>query len=264
MAEADVLRPPVRFAARARLPALQAAVVAVVVLAWWAASASGPYWAYIVSSPANVGATLLEWSQDGERWHDLWVTLQEAVLGYLLGIVAAVVAVALLCTNDFVYSVAKPFIGALNAMPKPALAPLFIIWLGITLSAKVYFVATAVFFIVFYGVALGVRSIGRDYLVNARLLGASRLWILGQVYVPAVFVWLMSSLRLATTFALLTATIAEYMGSNAGVGYQILVGQANLDATRVLAGVIVIAAVSLVLDTVLRSVEAHYSAWRLF
>jgi NitT/TauT family transport system permease protein len=244
--------------------ATQLALVTVVLTAWTLVSMSSSYWEFVLSSPSKVAVQLWEWAQDGTRWLDVRTTLTEAVLGYLLGALAAIVVVSALAPSEWLQRLTIPFISLLQAIPFVVLAPLFIVWFGIGLRSKVYFVAALCFFLVFVGLFEGLRSVDRIYVNSVKTLGGGPFELIRHVYVPAVFAWFMASLRLASQLALLAACVAEYLGSQQGIGFLISSGQSTLNSTRVLSGVLVIACVAVIIDRVLFRIERRFSSWRLF
>jgi NitT/TauT family transport system permease protein len=231
---------------------------------WQIGGSADGYWNLVFSSPANVLATLLKWVSDPAWWQHLWTTLEEAALGYLLGVSLALALVAAVAPYPVVGRFLGPFIAALNSLPKIALAPLFILWFGIKLQSKVYFVASLICFIVFHGVLSGLRTIDPDLLANTRMLGASRAQLLVEVYIPAILTWIIASLRLSLAWALLSAVIAEYLGSNKGLGFLVATGQQSLQANVVIAGILVVATVSVALDRLLIHAERRMTQWRAF
>jgi NitT/TauT family transport system permease protein len=242
----------------------QLLLVIAVLLGWQAASSVSAYWKFVLSSPTEVSSLLAHWATSSERWGDLWVTVREAVFGYLLGVGGALVLVCLLLPSAWAQSFITPFVSVLNALPKIVLGPLFIVWFGIGVTGKVYFVASTVFFLAFFGLYAGLTSVDPRFVDNARALGARWSSLVRMVYVPAVLNWLIATLRLSAQWALLTAVIAESLGSTRGIGYQIALGGELLNNTLVLTGVIAIALVALIVDRVLRYLERRYSVWRLF
>jgi NitT/TauT family transport system permease protein len=244
--------------------ATQVALVAVALAAWTLISVSSNYWEFVLSSPSKVAKQLWAWAQDGTRWADLQATLTEAVLGYLLGALAAIVVVSTLAPSEWLQRLTIPFISLLQAIPFVVLAPLFIVWFGIGLRGKVYFVASLCFFLIFVGLFEGLRSVDRIYVNSVKTLGSGPFELIRHVYVPAVFAWFMASLRLASQLALVSACVAEYLGSNKGIGFLISTGQSTLNSTRVLSGVLVIAFVAVIIDRVLFRIERRFSSWRLF
>ncbi|HVW44015.1 MAG TPA: ABC transporter permease subunit [Amycolatopsis sp.] len=240
-------------------------LLALVILgAWQWLGSSSEVQALTVSTPVDVLKWIGEWmaGEEGHGWDDLAVTMQEAALGWVLGVVVGVVLAVILASSKWLQLFGAPFVSILNALPKIALAPLFILIFGASLESKVYFVAAGIFFITFYNVFGGIRSIDPLLVRNARVLGASRLWLAREVYTPAIVGWLMTSLRLTSAWALTAAVVAEYLGAVEGMGYVVGAGQQNSQVEQVLGGVLVVAVVALVIDRILVLIEGHFARWR--
>lgn len=231
---------------------------------WQWSTAGSAYLVMVFSSPSLVFARLAAWLADPSWWRHLGVTLQGAALGYALGVAVALALVAVVTPSRLMTRFLAPFIAVLNSLPKVALAPLFIFWFGIALQSKVYFVASIICFIIFYGVHTGLRTIDPVLRDNIRLLGATKYDLLVHLYLPATLTWIISSLRLSLTFALLAAVVSEYLGSIRGIGFLIANAQLTLRSDVLIAGIIVIAAVSVTLDKGLIVIEKRMSSWRAF
>lgn len=240
------------------------AAIVTALAASWQFFGQDEYWKSVFSSPSEVSQKFATWMADSRWWGHLAATLEEAALGYLLGVAVALVLVALITPNPLLGRFLAPYLAALNSLPKIALAPLFIFWFGTTLASKVYFVASLICFIIFHGIQTGLRTIDPAVRDNVRLLGASRLSMLMHLYIPAIFTWIISSLRLSSAFALLAAVIGEYLGSNKGLGYLIASAQQSMQPDAVIAGIISVAAIALLLDRSLHATEMRMSAWRAF
>jgi NitT/TauT family transport system permease protein len=233
-------------------------------LGGWALISRDEVWANLVGSPGGVATQLGNWFQDSAFWLDVGLTGLEAALGYVLGVLIAVVLVAIIVPVRTLDRFFAPFIAMANALPKIVLAPLFILWLGFSITSKVLFVAAGIFFLIFYGVYSGVRSIDTVLLDNARALGATRVRLLLDVYLPSIVGWLIASLRLSSAWALTGAVVSEYLGSNSGVGYRIALAQQTLDPSAVISGIVAVAVLAVVVDRLLVLVERRYTQWRVF
>jgi NitT/TauT family transport system permease protein len=157
----------------------------------------------------------------------------------------------------------SPFIVILNAVPRVALAPLFILWFGIGIRAGTAFVIAIIFFLVFVNLFTGVQTIDRLYLMNARALGGGKLWILREVYIPSVLAWLIASLRNAVALALLGAAVAELIAGTAGLGFLIAQGTNSGNSAEVIAAALILALVTLLANSVISRVERNLLAWQL-
>jgi NitT/TauT family transport system permease protein len=245
-----------------KLLAWAAAAVTIVLLLWWWQSVDART-ANFLSRPSDVFADLVNWATSPDLRKDIGVTLAEAIVGLVAAAIAAIVLAAVLNTSRLLADVAEPFIAATNSIPKLALAPLFILVFGIGFNAKVNFVVVSVFFIPFYALFFALRTVDPTIRALVRFLGASRLDLIRDLYIPAVIGSLTASMRSAVAFALVTAVIAELIAATAGIGYQISSAGQNGQPARMLSGVLVIGIIGFVLDRLLLLVERPFSRWRV-
>jgi NitT/TauT family transport system permease protein len=219
----------------------------------------------IIGTPNGVASWIWSWinGREGKGLYDLGRTLQGGFYGFLIGVVVGVPLAILLASLRWVQQFAAPFVAVLNALPKLAVTPLFILVFGNTLKAQAYFVGSGILFIAFYNVYTGLRSIDSVYVHNARVLGASAVGLAREVYAPAIVGWLMTGLRLMVAWALTGAVVLEYLASTSGMGYLVATGQQLGVADQVIGAILVVSAVALAADRMLVLIERHYSKWRL-
>lgn len=229
---------------------------------WYGANST--YASFVFSTPTAILSTMRAWVTQGAFWNDVWLTTQVSGLGYLMAIVLALGLVAIVMAAPAIGKFLSPFLAALNALPKIVLFPLFIVWFGLTMKGRVYFVGTAIFFLIFYGVNAGLRSLDRDLIDNARMLGATRTQLVRTIYIPAIVTWLVTSLRVSAAMALLAAVVAEYLNGQGGLGYRIQVGRSLFKSDQVLAGILFVGFMALVVDRVLVRVQRRFDKWRVF
>ncbi|HSY15744.1 MAG TPA: ABC transporter permease [Jatrophihabitantaceae bacterium] len=220
----------------------------------------------MISTPWHVAQYLWDFasgSSEQGSWSDLRVTLQEAAGGCVLGVAVGIALAVLASSSRWLGLFASPFVAVVNALPKIALAPLFILIFGANYQSKVYFVAAAIFFLSFYNIYTGIRSIDTLYLRNTRILGANRRWLVREVYLPSIVGWVAISLRLSATYAIVCAVISEYLSANQGMGYVVYLAQGVNDPTVVIGGILIISFAALIIDRVIVRVQRHFTSWRL-
>jgi NitT/TauT family transport system permease protein len=214
-----------------------------------------------ISTPVEVAASLLERIGSGDLPRHILATMIAAGGGYLIGIgVGLTGAFALLMTRRG-YDVLEPFLLAFYSIPKIALAPLFIMWFGLALTPKILLAALMVFFIVFMNTVSGVRAVDRGLVDVARVLGAGRLAIIFKVLIPAAAPSIMAAIRVTFARAMVGAILAEFIASREGLGYMIVRAARQFDIATVFAGVVVIAALVMLVNGVIRLVEARLFPW---
>ena len=188
---------------------------------------------FFVSSPRRITLDLVEGFSRGTLVRDTAVTLVESVYGLALGMGSGLGAGLALAFWRSLDRLLAPFIGIANSIPRPALAPLAILWFGLGMASKVFIAWSLVFFVTFYSTYQGVKSIDPD-LVNAiRVMRPTRLQMMRIVVLPAVFAWVFAGFRLSVAYALIGAIVGEFVGATAGLGYQLVLAQGLLDTDRV-------------------------------
>jgi NitT/TauT family transport system permease protein len=147
----------------------------------------------------------------------------------------------------------------LTEAPRSALAPLFILWFGIGVASKVAQAALMVLFMVFFNTYAGLRNVDEELVNTVRLLGATRLQLLGKVRIPAALPFILTGLKVSVPQALLGAVVAEFISSNKGIGYLIVHSTSQFDTAGTFAGILVLMVVVYVLNTGLGWVERQLS-----
>jgi NitT/TauT family transport system permease protein len=229
---------------------------------WEVATRRGWVDPFFVSQPSVLAAQLADWIRSGFIFRHLFVTMQETIIGFLLGTLLGVAVGFLFARWPTLAHVFDPLMVALNAMPRVVLAPLFILWFGLGLLSKVVMVISLVFFVVFFSTYTGIREVDRDLVNNARILGAGPRHLIRHVLLPSALTWIFSSLRTSVGFALIGAVVGEYLGSHEGMGYVISYAEAMFNATGVLAGLLVLMAAVIAIDVALKRLDARFSYWK--
>ncbi|KOX16341.1 ABC transporter permease [Nocardiopsis sp. NRRL B-16309] len=215
-----------------------------------------------VSDPVSVWEQLSAWIVDGTLGRHTWITIQEVVLGYVIGAAAGALAGYALASIRLVYDVFEPLMMALYSIPKVALAPLFIVWFGIGIDMKVILAAVSVFFLVFLNTAAGVRDVDRGLVDAVRLMGGSNRDIAIKVVLPASMTGLITGLKVSIPYALIGAVIGELVASNRGLGYLINDSAAQFNTAGVFAAVVVLTAVAMVLNTLVGVLASRANRWK--
>lgn len=244
------------------IPALQIGFFVFVVALWQGLVDTGGLDPFFFSRPSDIAARLAGWLASGTIYSHLAITLIEALLAFVIGTVAGIIAGFALARVELLAAVFDPYIRILNALPRVILGPIFILWFGLGIASKVALGVTLVFFIVFFNTFQGVREVDPVVLKNARMLRASEAQLLRHVYIPSALAWIFSSLHTSIGFALVGAVVGEYIGASQGIGYLVAQAQGTFDTTGVFAGLLLTSAVVLVIDLGINRVEAYLLRWR--
>jgi NitT/TauT family transport system permease protein len=221
---------------------------------------------FFFGMPSGVAKRLFTWITEGTALGPLWeqvaVTMEETVLGFLVGSVLGVIFGVLLGRNRLLADVLSPYIKAANSIPRVVLGALFAISLGLDLKSKVATAAVLVFFVVFFNAFQGVREVDRNLIANARILGADSRRLTTEIVIPSAMSWIIASLHISFGLALVGAVVGELFGATAGVGELIYNAKNNFDANGVFAGMLLLAVVALVAESLITAIEGRLIKWR--
>ncbi len=198
----------------------------------------------------------------GSIWLNLWITIKEALYGFLLGTGAGVVVGVALGQVRFLSDVFGPYIKILNAVPRIILGSIFFVAFGFGTFPKVLLAAVLVFFIVFFNAFQGVREVDQNLVANVKVLGASPLQVARHVIIPSALTWIIASLHTAFGFAIIGALVAEVLGAQHGIGLIISQAQGNFDMDTVFACMTIMAVVTLIAEFLITLLEKRVLGWR--
>jgi NitT/TauT family transport system permease protein len=254
-ADEDVALEPQEIMSVRHMVIVRLILVAALFAAWEFAPVSRgiKFW---LSSPSAILSTLWGWMVDGSLWAHLGATLSVMVTGYVIGCAVGISLGLIFGFLPRVYRVLVPFIAAFYALPKIALAPLFIILLGIGMSSKVALVAITVFFLLLNSTIDGVRDVDRDLVQSLRLMGATRMEVLRKVLLPSALPWIFTGARISVRYAFTATLLAELIAANRGLGFLIEFNSGNFNATGSYAAIVVLVAFSVMLTEVLTRLQA--------
>ena len=245
---------------------LRIAVLVIVLGGWELAARLKWIDPFFFSQPTLIFAQIQDWfvngTSQGPLLTQVWVTLEETTIGFLIGSVAGVICGIVLGRNKLMADVFGLYIQIANSIPRVVLGSIFVIALGLGMASKVALAVVMVFFVVFANAFQGVREADRYMIANAQILGASRRQVTTSVVIPSALSWILASLHVSFGFALVGAVVGEFLGSKQGIGLLISTAQGAFNASGVFAAMIVLAVVALAADYLLTAVEHRLLKWR--
>jgi NitT/TauT family transport system permease protein len=214
-----------------------------------------------MSNPSAILGTLWGWVFDGTIWAHLGSTLLVMSEGYVIGCVTGIGLGFLLGFFPRLSRVLAPVLASFYALPKIALAPLFVILLGVDNASKIALVAITVFFLVLTSTIEGVREVDRDMVSALSLMGATRTEIVRKVLIWAALPWIFTGMRIAVRYAFTATLLAELIAANRGLGFLIELNSGNFNTTGAYAAIVVIIICSVLLTELLSRLESRMSHW---
>ena len=215
-----------------------------------------------ISSPIDIAGRIWSMLIDGSLQIHTWETFKEALLGLLIGILLGLVFGIVLGLWRRLSDALDPIIMGFYSLPRVSLAPLFIIWLGIGLVAKVALVASMVVFVVLFNVREGVRNIDRDIIDAFRSMNASRGALMRYVIIPSLIPWLLTAVRIGIGMALVGAVVGELIGSSKGLGWYVSFASGVYDMTGAITALTVLMILAMVFNGILVVLERRVMGWR--
>jgi NitT/TauT family transport system permease protein len=250
------------------VPALQLAILLTILIVWELGTSTSTGQdrflvdPFIWSKPSRILGRLGEWLRSGIILNNVFITLYEALMSFVLGALAGIVVGFLLGRSDLWSRVLNPFIQVLNALPRLVFAPIFFLLFGLDEKSKIALGFSLVFFIVFFNAYQGVREVDRSVFNNVRMLGANEQQMTWHVLLPSALTWILTSLHTSVGFAMVGAVVGEYLGAARGLGHVIAQSEGNLDATGVWTGMLVLCVVVVLVEVFVTWLERRLVRWK--
>lgn len=217
---------------------------------------------FYISRPSAFLMDLWSMFQTGYIYRHIYATMYEMVLGLLTGVATGLIAGIILAYSKTAYDLIAPIFASINAMPRIAIAPLFILWFGIGVLSKIALIWTTVFFIVFYNVFFGVKNVNENIINAILVMGANKRQIIRFVILPSIISWLLASLRPSVAMALVGAIVGEMLASSEGLGWILIYATGLFYVTRIFSILILLALIGVALDYCVRAMEKVFLKWR--
>jgi ABC-type nitrate/sulfonate/bicarbonate transport system permease component len=239
------------------------AFIAALFVAWESVTALGVEPAIILPSPANVVGAFQRLLASPDLWADFAASGQELLYGFALAAAVGIAAGLAIGWYPRVGYFADPLVSFLYAVPRVALGPLLVVWLGIGLSSKVALVFLISVFPVLVNTSSGIRSLDPNLVRVAQCFGASDLNIFRTIALPGTVPFILGGLRLAVGQSLIGVFVAELLGAQYGVGAMVENAGQQFQTDMVFAGLLIFAAAGMGLTAVVRWLERRFDSWRV-
>lgn len=249
--------------AGARIAVYRLIALAALIVAWEGSVRVGlanPFW---VSSPRMIAVRMYTLLADGQLFYHTGVTLLEAFSGLVAGTVAGVLLGLLLGASNTVGKVVEPFIMAINSLPRVALAPLLVMYVGIGFASKFLLAFSLVVVIIMVNTFEGVRAADPTQVNAMRILGAKRLQLFSMVLIPHSVPWILAGIRVSVSFAIVGAIVGEFISSRAGIGFMIDHASGAYDTTGIMVPLFTLMISAVALDFMIVFLTRHLLRWRV-
>jgi NitT/TauT family transport system permease protein len=216
-----------------------------------------PTW--ILPAPSRIVEAAVKWAP--ELAHNGWVTLRETVVGFVLAIVVSAPLAVLISLNPLARKLLYPILLGLQSVPKVAVAPLVILWFGLSEWPKIIVVVLVCFFPILVNMVAGLEAVPKTMLDLMRSLGAPPHMVFRRLRVPVALPHLFTGCKVAVTFAVIGAVISEFVAAQDGLGYLILISTAQSQTPLAFAAIALLTLLSIALFHGVEFIERRVVDW---
>jgi NitT/TauT family transport system permease protein len=227
---------------------------------WWAAVEFFNVPAYLLPGPKAVFARLV--TDAGLLWTHSQVTLTEILLGFGITILTAIPLGLLIALSPLSKQLVYPPIMLMQLVPKIAVAPLFLVWLGFGIESKVLLTVLLTFFPLLIASISGFQILDDRFLYLTKSMGATGWLTFRYLRFPAALPVIFSGIKTSATIAATAAIVAEFVGANKGLGYVLLRGTSTMDIELVFAVLVVLTLIGVAINYVVEFSEWAMTPWQ--
>ncbi|MEF9934700.1 MAG: ABC transporter permease [Clostridium sp.] len=202
----------------------QIAILIVFFLLWEVLASLKVIDPFLVSKPSKILVTLQSFYNDGTLFNHIGITLYETVIGFVLGTVVGIIIAIMLWWSDFLCKVLDPYLVILNALPKIALGPIIIFWVGNGTTAIIIIALMISLITTIISVLSGFQEVDTEKVKLLKTFGASKMQILRYVVLPASFPTMISALKINVGLSWVGVIVGEFIAGKEGLGFLITFG----------------------------------------
>jgi len=215
----------------------------------------------VLPRPTQAFATLIE--RAPIIWPHAWQTLYTTLVGFAIGTAIGVVIGVVIGSSRLAYDTAYPLLVGISSVPKVAVVPIFVLWLGAGTVPAILTAAIICIFPIVVNVATGIATVEPELEDVMKTLKASKLDILINIGLPRAMPYLFASLKVAITLSFVGSVVAETVASNRGIGNMMLIASSSFDVPLVFAGLLILAAMGVLLYAIFAIVERRVAGWAM-
>ncbi|WAH97359.1 ABC transporter permease [Arthrobacter sp. MMS18-M83] len=241
--------------------ALRIGVLAVFVVSWAFVTGQRIMDPTLVSTPGNVATSFIKQLGDGTFWVDVAATFGGAMAGLVSGAILGILAGVIFARVEVLHIAARPFLTLMNSLPRPALAPIFILWFGLGFGPKALVAFSVVFFVLMTSTMGALEGIDHDIKQLTKSLGMTRKQRFFKIELPSALPSIVGGLRLGAVYSVLGAVVSEMVGAYTGLGQRLVVVTNNFQVSETFAILLAMGLLSMVLDLSISGLQKLVTKW---
>lgn len=246
---------------RLQIRTIQWMLFAVFLISWELASDFGCINSFIFCSPSIIGSCFIQMLRDGMLFQHIGITLLETIISFCIVILVSILIAIALWLNPKLSKIVEPYMVILNSLPKSALAPILIVWLGANYKTIIVCAISVAIFGSILNIYTGFITVEPDKLKLIQTLGGNRMDCLRLVVIPASLENILSIMKVNIGLCLVGVIIGEFLAARAGLGYLIIYGSQVFKMDWVLLGIILLCVIAMILYLVLQKIEKKFQSF---
>lgn len=217
---------------------------------------------FLTSYPSGIWNLFIKYVNSGTLFNHIGISVTETIIGFISGTILGIIIAILLWWSDFVSKVLDPYLVILNSLPKTALAPIIILWVGAGYSGIIVTAIAVSIVVTIMNVYNGFKSVDEDKIKMLETFGASKFQILKKVILPASVPTMISTLKVNIGLSWIGVIVGEFLVSKAGIGYLIVYGGQVFKLDLVMMSVFILAILAALMYKGVSIIEKKYMKWR--
>jgi len=215
---------------------------------------------FLTSTPSRMWKSLVKIYAEGSLFKHILVTCGETILGFLLSTILGTIIAIILWWSDFASKVLDPYLVVLNALPKVALAPIIIFWVGNGIKAIVLIALLISIVVTIINILNGFKEVDKDKIKLLKTLGATKLQILYALIIPATFPTIISSLKINVGLSWVGVIMGEFLVAKDGLGFLIIFGGQISQLDMVMMSIVVLCILAFLMYEVVAFLERRITS----
>lgn len=217
---------------------------------------------FIFSMPSRMLSALADMIANGTLWKHIFITVYETVVGFILGTLIGTLVAVLLWWNDFISDVAEPYLVVLNSLPKTALAPILIVWMGNNMKSIIAVALMTSVVVTILSVLGGFLSVDEEKIKLIHTFGGTKKQVLQKIVLPSSIPTIINALKINVGLSFVGVIVGEFLVAKDGLGYLIVYGSQIFKLDWVMLSVIILAVLAALLYQLILIVEKRFLKWR--
>lgn len=239
----------------------QVGLLVLAILAWELAARFNLIDTFLTSSPSAICKLFIKYITAGSLFHHIGISVVETIVGFLAGTILGIIIAIGLWWSDFWAKVLDPYLVILNSLPKTALAPIIIIWVGAGYSGIIVTAISISIVVTIMNMHASFKSVDSDKIRLLNTFGASKSQILTKLILPGSIPNLISTIKISIGLSWVGVIVGEFLVSKAGIGYLIVYGSQVFKLDIVMMAVVILALISALMYKIIAVVEKKFLNW---